>query len=307
MSLKISRRNLVKAIASLPLISPLSSLALSNQQQLLKKIPSNNQLIPAIGMGSSRTFDVDLLDKLAMQSCRDVLSTFYQMGGTVIDSSPMYGRSEQVLGKIVKQLRIENKLFTATKVWTDGQQPGINQMRESMQLLNDKPLDLMQVHNLRDLRNHLKTLKTWREQGIINYIGVTTSRVSVFPEIAKVMRTEPIDFVQFNYSIDTTEAEQQLLPLARDKGIATMINRPFERAALFRKVAGKALPEWARDYQINSWAQWFLKFIISNPDVTCVIPATSKVKHMQDNMMAGLGPQPGAKVRQQMIDFMQTL
>lgn len=259
------------------------------KQQLLRRIPSSGELIPAVGMGTSRTFNADISNRSEMDTLQEVLAIFYAMGGRLLDTSPMYDKAEQVSGHLVKQLGIENKLFTATKVWTYGEQSGIEQMQSSFDLLADKPLDLMQIHNLRDWKIHLRTLRDWKEKGIIRYIGITHYRTDAFDDLEKIMQSEDIDWVQLNYSIATREAEEKLLPLAQDKGIATMINRPFERGALFNKTRGKKLPEWVSDYDINSWGQFFLKYILSHQAVTSVIPATSKPKHMKDNMSAGIG------------------
>jgi len=292
---ELTRRSFISTAAGICLVPHLmgSSLAAvvipQNQQQLLRQIPSSGELIPAVGMGTSRTFNADIANKQEMDRLKAVLAIFYGMGGRLLDTSPMYDKAEQVSGHLVKQLGIENKLFTATKVWTYGEQSGIEQMQTSFDLLADKPLDLMQIHNLRDWKIHLRTLRDWKEKGIIRYIGITHYRTDAFDDLEKIMRSEDIDWVQLNYSIGTREAEERLLPLAQDKGIATMINRPFERGDLFKKTKGKQLPPWVSDYDIKSWGQYFLKYILSNKAVTSVIPATSKPKHMKDNMSAGIG------------------
>jgi len=246
-------------------------------------------------MGTSRTFNASTNDAATMQQLQEVLNLFYLQGGRLLDTSPMYGQSEKVSGVLAKKLGIENKLFTATKVWTEGKEAGIEQMQKSFNLLHDKPLDLMQIHNLVDWKTHIKTLRDWKEKGIIRYIGITHYRTEAFEQLKKIIATEKIDWMQLNYSIATREAENQLLPLARDRGVATMINRPYERGALFQNVKGKKLPDWAQDYGINSWGQYFLKYILGNEAVTAIIPATSKPKHMLDNMQAGLGIVPDKK------------
>ncbi len=292
---QLTRRQFLSGATSICLFPHLAGTTLAvqatpqNQQQLLRRIPSSGELIPAMGMGTSRTFNADITNRSVMDRLQEVLALFYAMGGRLLDTSPMYDKAEQVSGHLVKQLGIENKLFTATKVWTYGEQSGVDQMQSSFDLLADKPLDLMQIHNLRDWKIHMKTLRDWKEKGIIRYIGITHYRTDAFDDLEKIMQTEDLDWVQLNYSIATREAEEKLLPLAQDKGIATLINRPFERGALFNKTRGKKLPEWASEYDINSWGQFFLKYILSHRAVTSVIPATSKPRHMKDNMSAGIG------------------
>jgi len=258
-------------------------------------------------MGTSRTFNIDASNVVKLQQLQNVLHTFYQQGGRLIDSSPMYGNAETISGILLQKLKLTNKLFTATKVWTEGEQSGIKQMQDSINLLHDKPLDLIQVHNLKDYKTHIKTLREWKEKGIIRYIGITHYRTEAFEDLQKIMLNEEIDWVQFNYSITTRDAEKKLLPLAADKGIATMINRPFERAALFRKVKGKKLPDWVKDYNIESWGQFFLKYILGNDAVTAIIPATSSPSHMLDNMQAGYGPIPDKQAIIKMRDYFDRL
>ncbi|MCP4412949.1 MAG: aldo/keto reductase [Gammaproteobacteria bacterium] len=258
-------------------------------------------------MGTSRTFNADITNGSVMDRLQEVLTLFYAMGGRLLDTSPMYDKAEQVSGHLVKQLGIENKLFTATKVWTYGEQSGVEQMQSSFDLLADKPLDLMQIHNLRDWKIHMKTLRGWKEKGIIRYIGITHYRTDAFDDLEKIMQTEDLDWVQLNYSIATRKAEEKLLPLAQDKGIATMINRPFERGALFKKIRGKKLPEWIFEYDINSWGQFFLKYILSHRAVTSVIPATSKPRHMKDNMSAGIGVMLDSQGLKKMKNYFEQL
>jgi diketogulonate reductase-like aldo/keto reductase len=212
-----------------------------------------------------------------------------------------------VVGDLVHELGVRDRLFLATKVWTEGRQAGIHQMETSMQRLRTTRLDLMQVHNLVDVDTQLQTLRAWKRQGRIRYLGITHYTAGAYAALERLMKSEELDFVQFNYSMDEREAEQRLLPLAQERGIAVIVNRPFERAGLFGKVRGISLPDWAAEFDCSSWAQFFLKYILAHPAVTCVIPATSKVKHLEDNMQAGLGRLPDAKMREKMVAYLNTL
>lgn len=276
---------------------------LSKQLRPIKRtIPSSGELLPIIGMGTSRTFDVGS-NKETIAQLAVVMRVFFDGGGALIDSSPMYGSSERVLGELLKKTTNKENLFSATKVWTYGRESGIRQMNESLKLWGLKSFDLMQVHNLRDWKVHIKTLRDWKEEGKIRYIGITTSHGRDHEEFEKIQKTERLDFAQFSYNIEDRVAEKRLLPLAREKNIATIINRPFQRGGLFKKVRGKPLPEWAPEFDCTSWGQYFLKFIASNPDVTNIIPATSNVKHVADNMAAGFGRLPDEKTRIRMIEY----
>ena len=294
----LNRRRFIQATG---LAGMLVSRGLSADQPITRPIPKSGEALPVIGMGTSRTFNVggSEADRAPL---RAVLDHFFAAGGTLIDSSPMYGNAEAVTGDLLRGTENTAKVFAATKVWTNGREQGIEQMRRSMVLMGVETMDLMQVHNLRDTKTHLKTLREWKEQGKIRYIGITTSRRSQFDDFQAVMRAEPLDFVQLNYSVGEREAEDVLLPLAEDKGIATLINRPYMRGALFRRVQGKPLPDWAADIDCSSWAQLFLKFILGHPAATCVIPATSKPKNMIDNMGAGFGALPDRELRQRIVD-----
>ena len=252
--------------------------------------PTAKRLYP-IGMGTWQTFDVADPKPMA-----EVLKTFVDLGGTVIDSSPMYGRSEQVVGDLATSLGIRDKLFVATKVWTSGRDAGIAQMKDSERKLRGK-VDLMQVHNLLDARTHLETLRNWKKEGRIRFIGVTHYTASAHDDVAEYVERGGIDFIQINYSLAEREAEKRLLPLAADKGVKVLINRPFGAGSLFRETRGKALPDFAKELGATSWAELFLKFVISHPAVTIAIPATSKVAHLRENMRAGQGPMPDAAMR----------
>jgi diketogulonate reductase-like aldo/keto reductase len=277
-----------------------------SSQTITRPIPSSGERIPVIGMGTSRTFDVGN-DPAAMAQLGKVLQVFFDNGGALIDSSPMYGSAEKVVGDLLKTIPNKKKLFAATKVWIDEKQNGIDQMQESMRLMGVAVMDLMQIHNLRDWKMHLPTLRQWKQEGKIRYIGITTSHGRSHAELMQIMRTEDLDFVQFTYNIGNRAVEDSLLPLAADRGIATLVNRPFQRGALFRDVKGKALPEWAKEFDCQSWGQFFLKFTVSHPAVTCAIPATSKAHHMADNMAAGFGRLPDAEMRNRMIRHFETV
>ena len=257
-------------------------------------------------MGSWITFDVGN-DSDARAERVKVLQAFFDHGGALIDSSPMYGSSEEVIGESLKKIANKDALFAATKVWTVGKWLGIQQMETSQRLWGVKQFDLMQIHNMLNWETHLETLKEWKAEGRVRYIGITTSHGRRHDALAKVMAKEPFDFVQFTYNLEDREVEQRLLPLAAERGIAVIINRPFDGGSLFRQARGKTLPPWAAEYECRNWAQFFLKFIVSHPAVTCAIPATSQVAHMVENMGAGYGRLPDAGMRQRMIEYFASL
>jgi len=219
----------------------------------------------------------------------------------------MYGRAEEVIGELTAALGIRERLFLATKVWTRGRENGIESIERSMALLRTNRIDLMQVHNLLDVHTHLATLRQWKEQGRIRYIGVTHYNSSAFPEIEKILRTEKLDFLQINYSLMEPEAEQRVLPLAQERGVAVIVNRPFGAGDLFDKVRSKPLPGWAAEFDCRSWAQFFLKWIAAHPAVTCAIPATNKPSHLQDNLQAGTARLPDANMRRRMAELVSSL
>ena len=271
-----------------------------------KPIPRTGEALPVIGLGTWQTFDVGA-GKTAREPLKEVLREFAKAGGSVIDSSPMYGSSETVAGDIIQELGLHKQLVLATKVWTSGREAGVRQMEESFRRLRVQRMDLMQVHNLLDYRSHLETLRRWKEQGKVRYIGVTHYTASAYDQLARVLESEELDFVQLNYSLGEREAEKRLLPLAAERKLAVLVNRPFAEGRLFRRVSGKALPPWAGEVGCASWAQFFLKFIVSHPAVTCAIPATSKVAHLADNMRAGLAPMPDARMRERMAAHFSSL
>jgi diketogulonate reductase-like aldo/keto reductase len=273
------------------------------QEILTRKIPVTGEALPAVGLGTWQTFDVAGASE--KEPLREVLRTLVDKGGKVVDSSPMYGRSEEVVGDLSTEMGINQKLFIATKVWTNGKENGIRQMNDSFRLMRREKIDLMQIHNLTDWETHLKTLREWKEKGKIKYIGITHYTEGAHERIASIIEREKVDFIQVNYNLLDRYAEKRLLPLAQDKNIAVLINQPFESGSLFQKVRGKELPGWAKDFDCNSWGQFFLKFILSNPAVTCVIPGTSKPHHMLDNLGAAFGRLPSQAQREQMVSVLQ--
>ena len=261
--------------------------------------------LPVIGLGTWQAFDVDLTADNRRQ-LGDVLSLFVKLGGRVIDTSPMYGRAEEVIGELTTALGIQDKIFLATKVWTRGKENGIKSMERSMALLRAKRIDLMQVHNLVDVQTQLATLREWKSQGRIRYLGITHYEAGAFADVEKIMRSEKLDFVQINYSLMEREAEERLLPLAQERGVAVIVNRPFGGGDLFSRTRSKPLPDWAAEFDCHSWAQFFLKWIVANPAVTCAIPATDKPRHLEDNMM-GESDVSDAKTRQRMVELVSSL
>jgi diketogulonate reductase-like aldo/keto reductase len=273
---------------------------------LQRAIPSSGEKLPAIGLGSWQVFDVGP-GAAERQPLEEVLSRFVTLGGRVVDSSPMYGHAEQVIGEIAAKLHLHSSLFLATKVWTTGKEEGIASMERSLAKLQTKRIDLMQVHNLVDARTHLATLRAWKEQGRTRYLGITHYNSGAYPEVAKLLRAEKVDFLQINYSLGERDAEKEVLPLAQERGVAVLINRPFGAGDLFSRVRQMPLPDWAGEFDCHSWAQFLLKWIIAHPAVTCAIPATGNVRHLEDNMQAGAGRLPDEKLRTRMADFIAQL
>ena len=282
-----------------------------------KPIPSSGEQIPVIGLGSSGTFNL-APGHPEYAAAVDVMKLFHELGGKVIDTAPSYQRSEQFIGETVQSLRIQNSLFLATKVnvGNAGKEAALQQMEDSSRVFGKRTIDLMQVWNLGDsIRNltddflptHMEAVAEWKKAGRCKYIGITTSRDPQYEDVEAAMRRYTIDFVQLDYSIGDRAPEQRLLPLARERGIAVLANRPFTTGNLFRLVAGKQLPEWVADFDCKSWAQFFLKFVASHPAVTCVIPATGDTVHLRDNMGACLGRLPDEAMRRRMAEFFATL
>jgi diketogulonate reductase-like aldo/keto reductase len=301
----VTRREAAKVIGATAaaLAFPISAEAKSESSAMLTRtIPSSGDKLPVIGLGTWRAFDVNLSADIRKQ-LEDVLSLFAKLGGQVIDSSPMYGRAEEVIGNLTSEPGIREKLFLATKVWTRGKQRGIESMERSLALLRTNRIDLMQVHNLVDVNTQLGTLREWKQQGRIRYTGITHHESGALSEIEKLMRSEKFDFLQINYSVMEPEAERSVLPLAQERGIGVIANRPFGAGDLFGKVRSKPLPDWAAEFDCRSWAQFFLKWIIANPAITCAIPATDKPSHLEDNMQGGMGRLPDERTRQRMAEL----
>jgi diketogulonate reductase-like aldo/keto reductase len=274
---------------------------------ITRAIPSTSEAMPVVGLGTWPVFDVGT-DEAARRPLREVVKALVDAGGRMIDTSPMYGRSEGVVGDIVAGLGVRDKVFLATKVWISGRDQGIAQMARSASLMKSPVIDLMQIHNLVDWQTQLATIRAMKTNGKLRYIGVTHYTTGSLTELARILETEKgIDFVQLGYSLATREAETRLLPVAAQHGVAVIVNQPFERGDLFRAVRGKALPDWAAEFDCTSWAQLFLKYLLGDPAITVVIPATNKADHMQDNLKAGFGRLPDPKQREQIRRFWDTL
>ncbi len=294
--MEMNRRGSLKIIGGAALgLAPFSGAA-ERKPVLVRAIPSSGEEIPAIGLGTWQTFDVEA-DAAERAPLKEVLREFAALGGKVIDSSPMYGRSEEVAGDLMEELSLRQSLFVATKVWTSGQDAGIRQMEDSMKKLKSPVVDLMQVHNLLDAGKHLETLNKWKHQGLIRHLGITHYHEGGHEAVEKVLERESLDFIQINYSVAERGAENRLLPMAKDRGVAVIANRPFSGGNLFASLKDRPLPDFAAEIGCTSWAQLMLKFIISHPSITCAIPATSKVKHLRDNMGALSGPLPDEALR----------
>ena len=287
------------AAGAVPRVAPVSGAAFAAAPIIERRIPSSGVSVPAVGLGTWRTFDVGA-GASERAPIREVLERFVALGGRVIDSSPMYGAAEAVVGDLAADLGVADRLFLATKVWTSGRDAGIAQMEQSLRRLRVRRVDLMQIHNLLDWRAHLRTLREWKAAGRVRHVGVTHHTAGAYDDLERVLRAEPLDFVQVNYSLAERDAERRILPLARDRGVAVIVNRPFAEGALFARVRGQTLPAWAADFDCGSWAQFLLKWILAHPAVTCVIPATSRPQHVDDNMKAGVGRLPDPVTRERM-------
>ncbi|QQS15199.1 MAG: aldo/keto reductase [Rhodospirillales bacterium] len=272
---------------------------------LTRTIPSTGVKLPVIGLGTWRVFDVGA-DAAARAPLAEVLRALFEAGGSVIDSSPMYGAAEGVVGDLLTSLKARDKAFVATKVWTQGRDAGVAQMRESMRRMAADPVDLMQIHNLVDWRTHLATLRAWKREGRVRHIGVTHYTASAHDELEAALRAEAFDSVQVNYALDDRDAERRLLPAAAERGVAVVVNMPFGGGGLIRRLAPRPLPGWAAEIGCASWAQILLKYLLGHPAVTCVIPGTSQARHMRDNAAAGSGPLPDAALRARMVKEIET-
>ncbi|MGH8738141.1 MAG: aldo/keto reductase [Burkholderiales bacterium] len=273
---------------------------------ITRPIPASGERLPVVGVGTWQSFDVGG-DAAARAPLREVLALFAQGGGKLIDSSPMYGSSELVAGDLVAELGLRERLFVATKVWTSGRAEGVRQMEESFRRLRVARMDLMQIHNLLDAATHTRTLEQWKSEGQVRYIGITHYTASAYAEVERWLRRGSYDFLQINYSLVERDAERRLLPLAQEMKVAVIANRPFAGADTFRRVRGKPLPPWAQELGVASWAQYFLKWIVGHPAITCTIPATSKPEHMKDNLGAAAGALPDAAQRQRMAAYLDAL
>ena len=275
--------------------------AAASSGMLTRAIPSTGEKLPVIGLGSAVTFDAR--SGGAMKPLEEVLSLFVKHGGKIIDSSPMYGQAESVIGELAAQLHLRNSLFIATKVWTNGKQEGLAMMERSLSRFQTSKIDLMQVHNLVDIDSQIGSLRDWKSKGRIRYTGITHSEARGFGEVEKAMRTHKPDFVQINYSLVERGAAQRILPLAQQLRMGVIVNRPFGGGGVLRTIASKPLPPWAAEFDCHSWPQFLLKWIVAHPAVTCVIPATNNPQHLVDNMAAGVGGLPDAKTRQRMASL----
>ncbi|MCX2546963.1 aldo/keto reductase [Pseudomonas sp. COW5] len=303
-----SRRRLLELAAGITtvftfdraLAAATSSSAPGGQTMQTRAIPSSSELLPLVGLGTYRGFDV-APGEPAYKQLPAVLDELFRKGGTLIDSSPMYGRAEETTGELLSIHEPRSPAFLATKVWTRGREEGIAQMENSFRLLRTDRIDLMQIHNLLDWQTHLPTLREWKEQGRIRYIGITHYTPSAYDEVEAVLKAEPLDFLQINYALDDRGVEKRILPLCRERGVAVICNRPFGGGGLLTRLKGKPLPGWVSDVQVNSWPQLALKFLLSNTAVTCVIPGTGNPRYMADNAGAGFGPMLTDAQRQQLI------
>lgn len=301
-----TRRDVVRTLAAAMAWRGAGPIVAQRTPMLTRAIPASDERLPAVGLGTWQTFDVaDTAG--ARRDVREVLRLFVDHGGALVDSSPMYARAESVVGDLATELAVGPRLFHATKVWTRGRNEGIRQLEQSFERMRVRTMDLMQIHNLVDWRIHLGTLREWKAQGRIRYTGITHYVVRAFDDLERIITSEDIDFVQLNFSIVTREAEHRLLPLAADRGVAVIVNRPYESGALFRRVRGHQLPNWAAEFDCASWGQFFLKYILSEPHVTCVIPATSDPRHLVDNMTAGYGRLPDTAMRERMVQHLESL
>jgi len=303
----IPRRNWLKLAAALAFGGRMPPGHAADSPKLLERsIPKTGEKIAAVGLGTWQVFDV-AGDAAETAQAKETLKTFVGLGGRVLDSSPMYGSSESVTGQLAAELDVQSKLFVATKVWTSGRQAGIRQMEDSMRKLRVERLDLIQVHNLVDASTHLATLREWKKAGRVRYFGVTHSLDGAHADLEKIVRPGDVDFVQANYSLAEPDADRRLLAAAADSRTAVIVNRPFAEGAMFRRVRDKPLPEWAKEIGCASWAQYFLKWILAHPAVTCAIPGTRNPRHVADNLAAAHGPLPDEATRRRMKSYFDSL
>lgn len=304
---RLTRRQFLTALAATGLALRLPALmAAPGGQAITRAIPSSGEPLPVIGMGTWRTFNVGGDQHLVGERTR-VLKTFFELGGALVDSSPMYGSADEVMGEALESLNAHDRVFSANKIWTRDGGATREQDRESRRKWGIRRFDLQQVHNLLAWEPHLDTLKQMKADGDIRYLGITTSHGRRHGDFARIMEREPLDFVQLTYNVLDREAEQRLLPLARERSIAVIVNRPFQGGSLFRRFQSEPLPGWAEEAGCGNWAEFFLKFIVSHPAVTCAIPATTRIEHMQENMGALYGKLPDEQQRRQMASYVAGL
>lgn len=296
----MNRRTCLQSLSAFGLLPFTTGFADREESIRKRPIPSSNEKLPVVGLGTWQTFDAGT-NQEERAPLKEVLKNLVVKGGSVVDSSPMYGSSEQVVGELSTELGFNQKLFIATKIWTNGESAGIRQMNNSMALLKRDKIDLMQIHNLVDWQTHINTLRNWKEQGKIRYLGITHYTESAFSSLEQILKTTQVDFLQINYSMLSRKAEERLFPLAQEKKVAVIINQPFESGELFSRIKGKTMPAWASEFDCKTWGQFFLKFILANEAVTCVIPGTSKPHHMLDNLGAAFGRLPTPSHLRQMI------
>lgn len=300
------RRHALRCLGGVALALATNPVTAQNAKPISRKIPSSGEELSVIGLGTWQVFDAGG-DAAARAPLREVLRQFFAGGGRMVDSSPMYGSSEAVVGDLCAELGICEPLFVATKVWTSGREDGIRQMETSFRRLRVARMDLMQVHNLLDVAVHTKSISELKSKGRVRYSGITHYTSSAYAEVEKWLKAERHDFLQINYSLAEKEAERRLLPLARDKNMGVIANRPFAEGALFRRVRGKPLPPWAAEIGVASWAQYFLKWILGHPAITCAIPGTGKIEHLADNLAAGHGVVPDEGMRKRMAGYLDSL
>ncbi|HZN23722.1 MAG TPA: aldo/keto reductase [Burkholderiales bacterium] len=274
------------------------------QSMSSRPIPRTGERLPVVGVGTWQTFDVGP-NAPERAELKEVLRLLAEHGGSVIDSSPMYGEAERVAGDLTAELGIRDRFFFATKVWTRGRDAGIRQMEESFRLMRTQRMDLMQVHNLVDVETHARTLQEWKAAGRVRYVGITHYHSGAYRDLERLVKTKEFDFVQVNFSMAEREAEDRVLPLCADTATAVLINRPFAGADLFGRVKGRKLPPWAVEIDCTTWGQFFLKWILGQPAVTCVIPGTRRTAHLSDNVQAGMGRLPDAAMRKRMLEYLQ--
>ncbi len=302
MTRREASRLIVSGAGALALSGASSVRAAADTSLMIQRtVPSSGEKLPVIGLGTWQTFDVGA-SPAEREPLSETLALFAKLGGRVIDSSPMYGRAEEVVGDLTAAFH-PNLFFFATKVWTTGKEAGQESIERSFQRLRRERIDLLQVHNLVDLPTQLATLRDLKAKGRIRYVGVTHYEAGAFSEVERVLRNEKLDFLQINYSISEPEAERRLLALALEKAVAVLVNRPLGGGELFRKVQSKPLPPWAEEIQCRSWAQFFLKWVVAHPSVTCAIPATNKPEHLEENMTGGLKPLPDDGMRKRMQEY----